>query len=90
MGWLSRVSYSVFVVHFAVSLLVNAVVTHVWPTGVWINAAGMLVSLFLSLVAGAWLYEKVEKPAATGRRWWVWAEVYIASSLLAMLISGSL
>jgi peptidoglycan/LPS O-acetylase OafA/YrhL len=77
-------------VHFAVSLLVNAVVTHVWPTGVWINAVGMLVSLSLSLVAGALLYEKVEKPAATGRRWWVWAEVYIASSLLAMLVSGSL
>ena len=90
MGWLSRVSYSVFVVHFAVSLVVNAVVTHVWPADLWVNALGMTASLMLSLLAGAWLYEKVEKPAATGRRWWVWAEVYIASSLLAMLISGSL
>jgi peptidoglycan/LPS O-acetylase OafA/YrhL len=90
MGWLSRVSYSVFVVHFAVSLVVNAVVTHVWPADMWVNALGMLASLMLSLVAGAWLYEKVEKPAATGRRWWVWTEVFIASALLAMLINGTL
>ena len=90
MGWLSRVSYSVFVVHFAVSLLVNAAVTYWWPTGVWFNALGMLVSLVLSLGAGAWLYELVEKPPPTGRRWWVWAEVYIASTLLAMLINGTL
>lgn len=90
MAWLSRVSYSVFVVHFAVSLVVNAVVTHIWPAHVWVNALGMLTSLTLSLVAGAWLYEKVEKPAATGRRWWVWTEVFIASTLLAMLINGTL
>jgi peptidoglycan/LPS O-acetylase OafA/YrhL len=90
MGWLSRVSYSVFVVHFAVSLVVNAVVTHFRPADVWVNALGMLASLMLSLVAGAWLYEKVEKPVATGRRWWVWTEVFIASALLAMLINGPL
>ena len=89
-GWLSRVSYSVFVVHFAVSLVVNALVTHTWPAQVWVNALGMLASLLLSLVAGAWLYEKVEKPAATGRRWWVWAEVFIASALLAMWVNGTL
>ena len=89
-SWLSRVSYSVFVVHFAVSLVVNAVVTREWPADVWINALGMLASLILSLLAGAWLYEKVEKPAATGRRWWVWTEVFIASALLAMWVNGTL
>jgi peptidoglycan/LPS O-acetylase OafA/YrhL len=90
LGWLSRVSYSVFVVHFAVSLVVNALVTHGWPADLWANAMGMMASLILSLAAGAWLYEKVEKPAATGRRWWVWSEVFIASALLAMLINGTL
>jgi acetyl-CoA carboxylase carboxyltransferase component len=55
-----------------------------------INALGMLTSLMLSLVVGAWLYEKVEKPAATGRRWWVGTTVFIASALLAMLINGTL
>ena len=89
-SWLSRVSYSVFVVHFAVSLVVNAVVTRGWPADVWVNALGMLASLMLSLLAGAWLYEKVEKPAATGRRWWVWTEVFIASALLAMWVNGTL
>jgi peptidoglycan/LPS O-acetylase OafA/YrhL len=90
LGWLSRVSYSVFVVHFAVSLVVNALVTHGWPADLWANAMGMMASLILSLAAGAWLYEKVEKPAATGRRWWIWSEVFIASALLAMLINGTL
>jgi peptidoglycan/LPS O-acetylase OafA/YrhL len=89
-SWLSRVSYSVFVVHFAVSLVVNAVVTRGWPADVWVNALGMLASLMLSLLAGAWLYEKVEKPAATSRRWWVWTEVFIASALLAMWVNGTL
>ena len=90
MAWLSRVSYSVFVVHFAVSLVVNAVVTQGWPADVWVNALGMLAALLLSLLAGAWLYEWVEMPAATGRRWWVWTEVFIASTLLSMLINGTL
>lgn len=39
--WLPRLgqmSYSVFLVHFSVCLLVNAVVNHLWPDAPWPNA----------------------------------------------------
>jgi peptidoglycan/LPS O-acetylase OafA/YrhL len=90
MAWLSRVSYSVFVVHFAVSLVVNATVARWWPADGMANALGMLLALALSVLAGAWLYERVEKPAATAGRWLFWASVFMASSMLAMGLNGRL
>lgn len=58
--WLGQVSYSVFLIHFAVCLLVNAVITYVWPTQVMANALGMLAAFGLSLLAGKALYLGVE------------------------------
>ena len=89
-GWLSRVSYSIFVVHFSVSLVVNAGVSRWWPEDVFANTLGMLAALGLSMMAGAVLYERVEKPAATGRRWLTWAAVFMASTVLAMAFNGPL
>jgi peptidoglycan/LPS O-acetylase OafA/YrhL len=57
---LGQMSYSVFLIHFAVCLLVNAVITYVWPTQVVANALGMLVAFVLSLLAGKALYLGVE------------------------------
>jgi peptidoglycan/LPS O-acetylase OafA/YrhL len=88
--WLSSVSYSVFVVHFAVSLVVNATVTRWWPADGMANALGMLAALALSVLAGAWLYEQVEKPVATAQRWLAWSSVFMASATLATLLNGSL
>ena len=53
-------SYSVFLIHFPVCLLVNAVVSHLWPTQPLVNLLGMLVAFGLSLLAGAVLYRCVE------------------------------
>jgi peptidoglycan/LPS O-acetylase OafA/YrhL len=89
-GWLSRVSYSIFVVHFSVSLVVNAGVSRWWPEDVFANTLGMLAALGLSIMAGAVLYERVEKPAATGSRWLTWAAVFMASAVLAMAFNGPL
>ena len=88
MAWLSRVSYSVFVVHFVVSLVVNALVTWWWPANGVANAMGMLAAVGLSLMAGARLYEWVEQPQANWRRWSVWAMVFMASSVLAIDLNG--
>ena len=41
---LGQMSYSVFLVHFAVCLLVNAVVSHLWPASPVLNALGMLLA----------------------------------------------
>lgn len=62
-AWLQTVgkmSYSVFLIHFPVCLLVNAVVSHLWPTQPLVNLLGMVLAFGLSLVAGAVLYRQVE------------------------------
>lgn len=63
-----RMSYSVFLIHFPVCLLVNAVVSHLWPTQPWPNLLGMLLALGLSLAAGAWLHHRVEVQPLSLRR----------------------
>lgn len=57
---LGRISYSVFLIHFPVCLLVNAMVSHFWPTQLAANALGMLLAFALSLLAGQALYRWVE------------------------------
>jgi peptidoglycan/LPS O-acetylase OafA/YrhL len=64
---LGRISYSVFLIHFSVCLLVNAVVSHFWPAQIMANALGLLAAFLLSLLAGAALYRAVEYRAAPAR-----------------------
>ena len=86
--WLSQRSYSIFVIHFAVSLAVNAFVTHFWPDQLWPNGLGMLASLGLSLCAGAALFKWVEQPKPSLKRWAAWVAVFMASVALAMKINS--
>ncbi len=58
---LGRMSYSVFLVHFPVCLLVNALVSHWWPGAPLLNALGMAGAFLLSLMAGRLLYQRVER-----------------------------
>ena len=85
--WLSKVSYSVFLIHFGVSLAVNAGVTAWWPDGLWANVLGMCSALLISLVCGGLLYRYVERMAPSWWRWWLWAVVFKASVALALLIN---
>ncbi len=64
---LGQISYSVFLIHFPVCLLVNAVVTHLWPGQLAANTLGMLAAFGLSLLAGEALYRCVESPLARWR-----------------------
>jgi peptidoglycan/LPS O-acetylase OafA/YrhL len=57
---LGQMSYSVFLVHFPVCLLVNAAFSQVWPTQPWVNAFGMLLAFGLSMLGGRGLYRYVE------------------------------
>jgi len=86
--WLSRISYPVFVVHFGVSLLVNAKVSALWPGSMVLNALGMTAALVLSLGAGDVLHRLTEQGPATWRRWMVWTTTFMASTGLAMWIAG--
>ena len=85
--WLSGVSYSVFLIHFGVSLGVNAAITAHWPNAVWVNALGMLLALLLSLLLGGWLHRLVEQQSPTVWRWWFWVGAFKASVALALLMN---
>jgi peptidoglycan/LPS O-acetylase OafA/YrhL len=61
--WLEQIglrSYSIFLIHFPVCVLVNAVVSYFWPTQVVANILGLVAAFALSLLAGALLYRVVE------------------------------
>jgi len=89
-GWragvsaLARISYSVFLIHYAVGLAVSAFVTAHQPDAVAWNALGMAIALVLSVLAGAVLHRLAERPAATVRRWLLWLALFMASVGLAM------
>lgn len=60
---IGQMAYSIFLIHFSVCLLVNAVVTYFWPADFLPNALGLVTALGLSLLAGAVLYRSVESRA---------------------------
>ena len=84
LAWLSGVSYSVFLIHFGVSLVVSAAVAANWPDSLWANGLGMLLALLLSLLSGGLLYRWVERHPPTVWRWLGWAAAFMASVGLAM------
>ena len=61
---LGQISYSVFLIHFGMSLLVNAVIHTLWPRSVWANGLGIVGAIALSIWAGTLLYRYVEN-----KRW---------------------
>lgn len=62
-AWLSEISYSVFLVHFPVCLVINAIFERFAPHEPAIQLVGMLVAWFASIGSGALLHSLVEKPA---------------------------
>jgi peptidoglycan/LPS O-acetylase OafA/YrhL len=59
-GWLARISYPVFLLHYPVILVVGAVVGSLWPDSPGMNAMGMVAAWALSLVAGHAMHRAVE------------------------------
>lgn len=81
---LGQMSYSVFLVHFPVCLLANALVHLCWPGAVAANALGMLAAFGLSLAAGRVLYQRVELPVPT----WAQALRWQASLMGVGMLTG--
>jgi len=74
----SRISYALFLVHFGVCLVVNALFTRWLPATVPVQALGLLVAWSAS-VAVAWLlHQRVERPALR----WIAARTRPAGSAL--------
>lgn len=61
--YMGDISYSVFLVHYPVCLVVNAAFGRLYPHDATANALGTLLAWGLSLVAGALFHRFVEKPA---------------------------
>lgn len=68
-GWLrrlvetaSRISYALFLVHFGVCLVVNALFTALLPSTPGVQAFGLLVAWSASVLAAWALHERVERP----------------------------
>jgi peptidoglycan/LPS O-acetylase OafA/YrhL len=62
-GFLGRISYSLFLAHYPVCLAVGALVHYYWPGDLAANSIGMVVAWGLSLAAGSVLYRSVEMRA---------------------------
>jgi len=83
-AWLAQVSYAVFVVHYAVSLVVSALVTNFWAQSLAWNAAGMVLALALSVLGAALLHRWTERQPPSGRAWLLAVALFMASAGLAM------
>ncbi len=64
---LGKMSYSLFLIHFPVLLLVSALVDRWAPERPWASALGLVIALAVSVVAAAQLYGRVEARPASRR-----------------------
>jgi peptidoglycan/LPS O-acetylase OafA/YrhL len=65
--FLSRISYSLFLIHYPVSLLVGTVVSRLWPGHIAMNAIGLVVAWATSIAAATLLHRFAEAPAGAPR-----------------------
>ncbi|MBH1963744.1 MAG: acyltransferase [Comamonadaceae bacterium] len=64
MEWLAKISYSVFLIHYPVSLAVNGLVIRLFPGSTAVHVAGMIVAWLLSLGCGWLLWRNTELDVA--------------------------
>jgi peptidoglycan/LPS O-acetylase OafA/YrhL len=64
---IGRISYSLFLIHFPVLLLVSALAIRFLPDAPWIDLFGLLLTLVLSIAAAALLHRWVETRPVTWR-----------------------
>ena len=63
LGRLAQVSYSLFLVHFPVCLVVNALFAQFAPASSWVHLGGTLLAWALSLASAVVFHEQIEKRA---------------------------
>ncbi len=60
LAYLGKISYSVFLVHFSVVILFNAVFSHLSPENPVVNALGIVLAWAASIAAGALFFRQIE------------------------------
>lgn len=81
--YLGRISYSVFLIHFPLCLVVNAVFFHFFPEQAIASLIGMTVALAASVGAGALLFKWVESRPMTNRKRLLAPAGFMVSGMLA-------
>lgn len=81
--YLGRISYSVFLIHFPLCMVVNAVFFHFFPEQPIANLIGMMVALAASIVGGALLFKWVESRPLTNRKRLLVPTGFLVSGMLA-------
>jgi len=89
-GRLAQISYSVFLVHFPLSLLVNAAVSGFFPANPVVNAIGMIIALVLSIAGGEQFYRRVESRDLPTRTRLLFPAGVVAGGWLAALAATNL
>jgi len=64
-----NISFSVFLVHFPVCLIVNAAFTRFAPQDVLVQTAGVILAWIASMIAGALFHHGVELPIGRALMW---------------------
>jgi len=67
-SFVGNISFSIFLVHFPVCLVVNAAFTRFAPQDVLVQTAGVIVAWIASMVAGALFHYGVELPIGRALR----------------------
>lgn len=86
--YLGRISYSVFLVHFPLSLVVNAAFFRFFPHQPLTNAFGLILAICVSILGGALFFRWVESRPLTNKIRLLIPVGFMASGLLAALGSG--
>ena len=87
---LSRISYSVFLVHFPLCLLVNMLVSIAFPANPVINALGMVLAVAVSVVGGHQFHYRVESYPFRTRTRLLFPAGVVAGGWLTALAAASL
>ena len=85
---LGQIAYSVFLLHFPVCLLVNAVVSYFWPASVAANLLGLWLAFALSVAAGGLLYARVERHVPSWQAALRWQAGMVGSGLLTTWLTA--
>lgn len=67
-AWLGKISYSIFLIHYPVCVLVNTFVFRFAPNSARINLFGMFLAWMLSIAAGHFFYQYIESRLGAGKR----------------------
>lgn len=61
LGWLGRISYSVFLIHFPICLIYNTLWSRWFPTSPWMNVLGMVLAVLTSIACGHLFWATAER-----------------------------